>query len=224
MSNCNDIMHGRHCVSSLNVHLVFISKHRRGLFDADAIERLRAVFGKVCTDFDAVLVEMDGGQDHVHLLVEYPQLEGCVRSSATQRAPRHSAQVLERGSVVALLLRLIVRRRTYLHPPPVHRGAANTALAPEGRHACAILPRPERRGLSRDWSNRNRGFSLATTTPENKIPSTARATMNFLKARNIIRSSSYSGALHPVACECLQRLARPHAIHLQRMRSAFLYT
>ena len=61
MSNCDDIMHGRHYVSSLNVHLVFISKYRRGVFDADAIERLRAVF-----------VEMDGGEDHVHLLVEYP--------------------------------------------------------------------------------------------------------------------------------------------------------
>ena len=72
MSSCNDIMHDRHCISGLNVHLVFISKYRRGLFDANAIERLRAVFGKVCTDFDAVLVEMDGGEDHVHLLVEYP--------------------------------------------------------------------------------------------------------------------------------------------------------
>ena len=61
MSNYNDIRHGRHCVSSLHVHLVFVSKYRRGLFDADAIERLRAVF-----------VEMDGGEDHVHLLVEYP--------------------------------------------------------------------------------------------------------------------------------------------------------
>jgi putative transposase len=94
MSNYNEIMHGRHYFYSLHVHLVFISEYRRGLFDADAIERLPAVFGKVCTDFDAVLVEMDGGEDHVHLLVEYPQLEGCVQSSATQRAPRRSAQVL----------------------------------------------------------------------------------------------------------------------------------
>ena len=72
MSNYNDIMHVRNCVSSLHVHLVFVSEYGCGLFDADAIERLRAVFGKVCTDFDAVLVEMGGGEDHVHLLVEYP--------------------------------------------------------------------------------------------------------------------------------------------------------
>ncbi|AHK79920.1 transposase [Ectothiorhodospira haloalkaliphila] len=28
--------------------------------------------GKVCTDFEAQLIEMDGEDDHVHLLVEYP--------------------------------------------------------------------------------------------------------------------------------------------------------
>lgn len=34
---------------------------------------LRAgVFAKVCADFDAALVECDGEDDHVHLLVEYP--------------------------------------------------------------------------------------------------------------------------------------------------------
>lgn len=30
------------------------------------------IFSKVCEDFNAVLVEMDGEKDHVHLLVYYP--------------------------------------------------------------------------------------------------------------------------------------------------------
>ena len=30
------------------------------------------MFGKVCEDMEASLVEMDGEDDHVHLLVEYP--------------------------------------------------------------------------------------------------------------------------------------------------------
>jgi putative transposase len=30
------------------------------------------VFAKVCADFEAHLVEMNGEDDHVHLLVEYP--------------------------------------------------------------------------------------------------------------------------------------------------------
>jgi putative transposase len=33
---------------------------------------MREFFGKVCSDFDAELVEVDGEGDHVHLLVNYP--------------------------------------------------------------------------------------------------------------------------------------------------------
>lgn len=72
MSDDNEIRHGRHCVFKLHVHLVFVSKYRRKVFDSDAIDRLRGMFAKVCTDFEASLVEMDGESDHVHLLVEYP--------------------------------------------------------------------------------------------------------------------------------------------------------
>ena len=56
----------------MHVHLVFVTKDRRRGFDADAINRLRTFFAKVCADFEAQLIEMDGGDDHVHLLVEYP--------------------------------------------------------------------------------------------------------------------------------------------------------
>jgi putative transposase len=56
----------------MHVHLVFVTKYRRKVFDCDAIDRLRGMFAKVCTDFESSLVEMDGESDHVHLLVEYP--------------------------------------------------------------------------------------------------------------------------------------------------------
>ena len=72
MEKNNDIRHGRHCIFKMHVHLVFVTKYRRRVFDGTAIERLRAIFAKVCADFEAQLVEMDGGGDHVHLLVEYP--------------------------------------------------------------------------------------------------------------------------------------------------------
>lgn len=72
MTENNDIRHGRHCVFKMHVHLVFVAKYRRKVFDGDAINRLRGMFAKVCTDFEASLVEMDGESDHVHLLVEYP--------------------------------------------------------------------------------------------------------------------------------------------------------
>lgn len=72
MEENNDIRRGRHCVFNMHVHLVFVAKYRRKVFDKKAIDRLRELFSKVCTDFEARLVEMDGERDHVHLLVSYP--------------------------------------------------------------------------------------------------------------------------------------------------------
>ena len=75
MSDDNEIRHGRHCIFKMHVHLVFLTKYRRKVFEGDAIDRLRGMFVKVCTDFEASLVEMDGESDHVRLLVEYPPTE-----------------------------------------------------------------------------------------------------------------------------------------------------
>jgi putative transposase len=52
--------------------LVFVTKYRRRIFDGDTVKRLRAIFEKVCGDFEAQLVGMDGEDNHVHLLVNYP--------------------------------------------------------------------------------------------------------------------------------------------------------
>ncbi|OYD52389.1 IS200/IS605 family transposase [Thauera propionica] len=72
MSDDNDIRRGRHCVFKMHAHLVFVAKYRRRVFDGPAIDTLRGIFAKVCADFEASLIEMDGEDDHVHLLVEYP--------------------------------------------------------------------------------------------------------------------------------------------------------
>lgn len=67
-----DIRRGRHCVFLMHVHLVFVTRYRRQIFDHDATEKLRTYFSNVCADFEAELVEMDGEPDHVHLLINYP--------------------------------------------------------------------------------------------------------------------------------------------------------
>lgn len=72
MNTSNDIRRGRHCTFNIHVHLVFVAKYRRKVFDKEAIDRLRELFAKICTDFEAELMEMDGERDHVHLLVNYP--------------------------------------------------------------------------------------------------------------------------------------------------------
>src|SRR5215470_2479307 len=72
MTNSQDISRGRHCVFAMHVHLVFVTKYRHRVLDGDAVNRLRALFSNVCTDFEAELVQMDGEDNHVHLLVKYP--------------------------------------------------------------------------------------------------------------------------------------------------------
>jgi len=90
----SEIRHGRHCVFQMHVHLVFVTKYRRSIFDDDALRRLRTYLEKVCTDFEAQLVAMNGETDHVHLLINYP--------------PKHSVSTLVNSlkGVSSRLLRL----------------------------------------------------------------------------------------------------------------------
>ena len=67
-----EIRHGRHCVFLMHVHLVFVTKYRREVFTKAILDNLRQVFTSVCIDFEADLVEFDGEDDHIHLLVNYP--------------------------------------------------------------------------------------------------------------------------------------------------------
>lgn len=67
-----DYRRGRTVVSLLHVHLVFVTKYRRDVLSERAIEVIREACASVCADFEAKLVELNGEDDHVRLLVEYP--------------------------------------------------------------------------------------------------------------------------------------------------------
>ena len=68
----NTLRSGRHCVFNLHIHLVFVTKYRRGVFTKNILESLRPIFESICKDFSAELIEFDGEDDHVHLLINYP--------------------------------------------------------------------------------------------------------------------------------------------------------
>jgi putative transposase len=72
MKKSNIIRTGRHCVFNLHVHLVFVTKYRKKIFTKAILSELNTIFSSVCSDFEAELVEFDGENDHVHLLVNYP--------------------------------------------------------------------------------------------------------------------------------------------------------
>lgn len=49
-----------------------MTKFRRNVFTKDILHDLNDIFSAVCKNFGATLVEFDGEDDHVHLLVNYP--------------------------------------------------------------------------------------------------------------------------------------------------------
>lgn len=67
-----DIRRGNHVVCHLHVHLVFVTKFRRGIFDDAMLTRCEEIMRDVCVSFGAELREFNGEGDHVHLLVHYP--------------------------------------------------------------------------------------------------------------------------------------------------------
>ncbi len=68
----SNIRTGRHCVFAMHVHLVFVAKYRKAIFDAKILRTMQEIFEKVCKESDAQLIEFNGETDHVHLVVNYP--------------------------------------------------------------------------------------------------------------------------------------------------------
>ena len=58
---------GRHCVFAMQLHLIFVTKYRRNVFDGDAIERVGEPFRRVANDFEAKGVACNGENHHLHL-------------------------------------------------------------------------------------------------------------------------------------------------------------
>ncbi|WP_285475565.1 IS200/IS605 family transposase, partial [Actinoplanes sp. NBRC 101535] len=72
MVELQGIRTGRHCVFALHVHLVFVTKFRHEVFNDRHLTRMEEIMRDVCADFEAELVEFNGENNHVHLLVNFP--------------------------------------------------------------------------------------------------------------------------------------------------------
>ena len=59
-------------VFNLTVHMVFVTKDRRQIIDAEMLTELKAVFESVLKAWNSQLIEFNGESDHVHLLVSFP--------------------------------------------------------------------------------------------------------------------------------------------------------
>ncbi len=56
----------------MHVHLVFVTKFRHKVFADAHLRGMEEIMRSVCTDFECELVEFNGEDDHVHLLVNFP--------------------------------------------------------------------------------------------------------------------------------------------------------
>ena len=64
-----EIRRGRSVIYSLTIHLVFVTKYRRGAITDRVREHLKKTCQDVCTKMGANLREFDGEDDHVSRLV-----------------------------------------------------------------------------------------------------------------------------------------------------------
>ncbi len=72
MADMDAIRTGRHCAFLLHAHLVFVTKYRYRVFDGKHLARCEEIMRDVCADFETDLVEFNGEDNHVHLLVNFP--------------------------------------------------------------------------------------------------------------------------------------------------------
>jgi putative transposase len=72
MAEHEDIRTGRHCVFALHAHLVFVTKFRHRVFTDTHLNRMEEIMRDVCANFETELREFNGGNNHVHLLVNFP--------------------------------------------------------------------------------------------------------------------------------------------------------
>jgi len=49
-----------------------VTKYRRKIFKKEHIQQLESIFKSICDTRGCILVEFNGEDDHVHLIVDYP--------------------------------------------------------------------------------------------------------------------------------------------------------
>ncbi|MDV2993707.1 MAG: hypothetical protein N4J56_003361 [Chroococcidiopsis sp. SAG 2025] len=62
----------RHSVTDLKVHLVCVAKYREEVFSEEELKLIEEVFHHVAKQMDFQILEINGEDEHIHALIEYP--------------------------------------------------------------------------------------------------------------------------------------------------------
>lgn len=63
---------GRHVVFSLQAHVVLVTKYRRGAISNRVREEIINAANDVAKRYEFKILDIDGEDDHIHLIVDYP--------------------------------------------------------------------------------------------------------------------------------------------------------
>lgn len=63
---------GKHSVTLLYTHLVFVTKYRKKIFTGNHLHRLEEVLKDTARKMNIKIIEFNGESDHIHALIEYP--------------------------------------------------------------------------------------------------------------------------------------------------------
>lgn len=99
-----DYRRGRHVVYKISVHVVLVTKYRKGPITDRVRELLIEVAREVCERHKVELVEIDGEADHLHMLLDLPpaisvsKIVGAIKSNTArvvreQRWPEVTTQL-----------------------------------------------------------------------------------------------------------------------------------
>jgi len=89
--DATDFRTGRHVVFRLHVHVVLVTKYRRGVMTDRVRNLLQEVAAEVCERHDVLITAFDGETDHIHLLLDYPPkvslsvLIGSIKTNTSRR-------------------------------------------------------------------------------------------------------------------------------------------
>ncbi|UFP94578.1 IS200/IS605 family transposase [Gloeobacter morelensis] len=98
----NDFISSGRCVSDMKAHLVLTTKYRRGVLSGAILARPGEIMSDLCEKWDCKLIELNGEDNHVHLLFQYlPQMElpkfiGNLKSVTSRRIRTEFADAIEK--------------------------------------------------------------------------------------------------------------------------------
>ena len=100
----------------LRAHLVFVTKLRHRVFADRHLTRMEEVMRAVCADFECELVEFNGENNHVHLLVNFPpkvalsSLVNSLKGVSSRRLRQEFPDLVRHYSGATPVVRLLLRQ------------------------------------------------------------------------------------------------------------------